>query len=393
MKTTYRAALAGLAISTAMSGAAFAEDIKVGVLLPYSGVFAALAQDIDDAFVLGLETFGAEAGVSFDLVREDTEVKPPVGLAKTKKLILQDEVDVLMGVVSSGVLGAIRDTVDGAGVPLIVANAGNDEATGEACSPYITRISFSNQQVNRPMGKWMVDQGVKKVFTIAPDYAAGRQMIDAFTTAFTAAGGEVVGQEWPPFQKTQDFGPFLANAKASGADAVYVFFAGGEAISFVKQYDSFGMKADLPLYGSGFLTSSLYVNAQGPAAEGVITALHYVPTLDNPENVALVEAFKAKTGRIPSEYAVHGYDSARALVEAVKAGATDRATLAAALPKVSFTGPRGELRIDPATNNIVQPIHVYETVAGSDGLTQKVLATLPAEADPVNGCAMPASVN
>lgn len=393
MKKTLKAALAGLAISTAMSSAAFAQEIKVGVLLPYSGVFAALAQDIDDAFVLGLDTFGAEAGVTFEIVREDTEVKPPVGLAKTKKLILQDEVDLLVGVVSSGVLGAIRDTVDGAGVPLIVANAGNDEATGEACSPYITRISFSNQQVNRPMGKWMVDQGVKKVFTIAPDYAAGRQMIDAFTTAFTAAGGEVVGQEWPPFQKTQDFGPFLANAKASGADAVYVFFAGGEAISFVKQYDSFGMKAELPLYGSGFLTSSLYVNAQGPAAEGVITALHYVPTLDNPENAALVEAFKAKTGRIPSEYAVQGYDSARALVEAVKSGATDRATLAAALPKASFTGPRGELRIDPATNNIVQPIHVYETVAGPDGMTQKVLATLPAETDPVNGCAMPAFVN
>jgi branched-chain amino acid transport system substrate-binding protein len=393
MKTTLKAALVGLVTSTVLSTAALAEDIKVGILLPYSGVFAALAQDIDDAFVLGLETFGAEAGVTFDLVREDTEVKPPVGLAKTKKLILQDEVDVLVGVVSSGVLGAIRDTVDGAGVPLIVANAGNDEATGEACSPYITRISFSNQQVNRPMGKWMVDQGVKKVFTIAPDYAAGRQMIDAFTTAFTAAGGEVVGQEWPPFQKTQDFGPFLANAKASGADAVYVFFAGGEAISFVKQYDSFGLKAELPLYGSGFLTSSLYVNAQGPAAEGVITALHYVPTLDNPENAALVEAFKAKTGRIPSEYAVQGYDSARALVEAVKAGATDRASLAAALPKVSFTGPRGELRIDPATNNIVQPIHVYETVAGADGLTQKVLATLPAEADPANGCVMPVISN
>ncbi|ESW60288.1 MAG: ABC transporter [Rhodobacter sp. CACIA14H1] len=396
MKTNMRAALAGLATGTAMLAGmmsqAHAEDIKVGMLLPYSGVYAALGQDIDDAFALGLETFGADAGATFDIIREDDEVKPPVGLAKTKKLILQDEVDVMVGIVSSGVLGAIRDTVDGAGVPLIVANAGNDEATGEACSPYITRVSFSNHQVNTPMGQWMVGQGVKKVFTIAPDYAAGRQMIDAFTAAFTAAGGEVVGQEWPAFQKTQDFGPFLANAKASGADAVYVFFAGGEAISFVKQYDSFGLKADMPLYGSGFLTSSLYVNAEGPAAEGVITALHYVPTLDNPENAAFVAAFKEKTGRIPSEYAVHGYDAARALVEAVKSGATDRDTLAAALPKVAFTGPRGDLRIDPATNNIVQPIHVYETVAGPDGLTQKVLATLPAVADPVNGCQMP-SVN
>lgn len=389
MKTAYRAALAGFATSTLMLSAAWAEDIKVGMILPYSGVYAALGQDIDDGFTLGLETYG-QGVAEFEIIREDDETKPPVGLAKTKKLVLQDEVDVLTGIVSSGVLGAIRDVVDGAGVPLIVSNAGNDEATGEACSPYITRVSFSNHQVNRPMGKWLVEQGVKKVFTIAPDYAAGRQMIDAFTASFTEAGGEVVGQEWPAFQKTQDFGPYLANAKASGADAVYVFFAGGEAISFVKQYDSFGLKADMPLYGSGFLTSSLYVNAQGPAAEGVIAALHYVPTLENPENAAFVAAFKEKTGRVPSEYAVHGYDAARALVEAVKSGATDRETLAAALPKVAFTGPRGELRIDPATNNIVQPIHVYETVAGADGLTQKVLATLPAEADPVNGCQMPA---
>jgi branched-chain amino acid transport system substrate-binding protein len=393
MKRTLKAVLAGLALSTAAFTSASAEEIKVGMLLPYSGVYAALGQDIDDAFVLGLDTYGKDSGSTFEIVREDDEVKPPVGLAKTKKLILQDEVDVMVGIVSSGVLGAIRDTVDGAGVPLIVANAGNDEATGKDCSPFITRISFSNSQVNRPMGKWMVEQGVKKVFTIAPDYAAGRQMIDSFTAAFTAAGGEVVGQVWPAFQKTQDFGPFLANAKASGADAVYVFFAGGEAISFVKQYDSFGLKAAMPLYGSGFLTSALYVEAEGPAAEGVKTALHYVPTLDNPENKAFVEAFKAKTGRIPSEYAVQGFDSARALVEAVKSGAKDRASLAAALPKVSFTGPRGELKIDPATNNVVQPIHVYETVAGADGPTQKVLATLPAEADPVNGCVMPAAAN
>jgi branched-chain amino acid transport system substrate-binding protein len=249
-------------------------------------------------------------------------------------------------------------------------------------------MSFSNGQVNRPMGNWMYEQGIRKVFTLAPDYAAGRQMIDAFAQTFTAAGGEIVGQEFTPFQKTQDFGPYLAQAKASGADAVYVFYAGGEAISFVKQYDSFGLKADLPLYGSGFLTSQLYVDAQGPAAEGVITALHYVPTIDNAANAAFVEAFRAETGRLPSEYAVQGYDAARALIEATKSGASDRAALANALRQVSFEGPRGALSIDPATNNLVQPIYVYETVSGESGLTQKVLATLPAEKDPVNGCEM-----
>ena len=383
-----RAFLAACGLATGLAMPATAEDIKVGLLLPYSGVYAALGEEIDAGFTLGLNSFGAGTGTTFEIVREDTEAKPPVGLAKTRKLILEDEVDVLAGIVSSGVLGAVRDVVDGAGVPLIVANAGNDEATGEACSPWIVRMSFSNGQVNRPMGAWMYEQGIRKVYTLAPDYAAGRQMIDAFAATFTAAGGEIVGQEFTPFQKTQDFGPYLAQAKASGADAVYVFYAGGEAISFVKQYDSFGLKADLPLYGAGFLTSQLYVDAQGPAAEGVITALHYVPTIDNAANAAFVEAFRAETGRVPSEYAVQGYDAARALVEATKTGAADRAALAGALRQVSFDGPRGTLSIDPATNNLVQPIYVYETVAGENGLTQKVLATLPAERDPVNGCEM-----
>ncbi|ALG91502.1 MULTISPECIES: ABC transporter substrate-binding protein [Actibacterium] len=387
MKTTLKTALAGLATCLAFTPA-LAEDIKVGLLLPYSGVYASLGQDIDDGFALALETYGAETGATFDLIREDTEVSPPVGLAKTRKLVLQDKVDVMAGIVSSGVLGAVRDMVHGSKVPLIVANAGNDEATGESCSPYVVRLSFSNGQVNRPMGQWMFDQGITKVYTLAPDYAAGHQMIDAFAEAFTAAGGEIVGQEYTPFRKTQDFGPYLTKAQASGAEAVFVFYAGGEAISFVKQYDSFGLKTDLPLYGSGFLTSSLYVNAQGPAAEGVITALHYVPTIDSVENKDFVAAFTEKTGRIPSEYAVHGYDSARALIEATKTGASDRETIAAALGKVSFTGPRGPLSIDPATNNLIQLIYVYETVAGETGLTQKVLATLPAQQDPVNGCVL-----
>jgi branched-chain amino acid transport system substrate-binding protein len=380
--------MAALGLATSFAVPAAAEDIKVGLLLPFSGVYAALGNDIEAGFNLAITQYGSETDATFEVIREDTEVKPPVALGKAKKLILQDNVDVIAGIVSSGVLGAVRDIVHGAGVPLIVANAGNDAATGESCSPYITRMSFSNGQINRPMGTWMAEQGIGKVYTLAPDYAAGRQMIDAFSTSFTAAGGEIVGQEFTPFQKTQDFGPYLAQAQASGADAVYVFYAGGEAISFVKQYDSFGLKAELPLYGSGFLTSSLYVNAEGPAAEGVVTALHYVPTIDSGLNAAFVGAFIEKTGRVPSEFAVQGYDAARALIEATKTGASDRETLANALRQVSFEGPRGQLSIDPATNNIVQPIYVYETVAGEDGLTQKILAQLPAEADLVNGCEM-----
>ena len=388
-----RKTLAALGLATCLAMPAAAEEITVGLMLPFSGVYAALGNDIETGFALGLETFGDRTDATFTIIREDTEASPPVALGKARKLIMQDRADVLTGIVSSAVLGAVRDIVHSSGVPLIVANAGNDEATGEACSPFITRMSFSNGQVNRPMGRWMAEQGIGKVFTLAPDYAAGRQMIGAFADSFTEAGGEIVGQAFTPFGKTQDFGPYLAEARASGADAVYVFYAGGEAVSFVRQYDSFGMKDALPLYGSGFLTSALYVDAQGEAAQDVVTALHYVPTIDNPENDAFVAAFREKTGRVPSEYAVHGYDAARALVEASATGAADRAALADALRQVSFEGPRGALSIDPATNNIVQPIYVYRTIAGETGMTQEVLAQTPAEADPVNGCDMAPLIN
>ena len=368
------------------AGSAAAKVEKVGLLLPYSGVYAALGKEIYEGFMLAHEESGIAK--SMTISREDDEAKPPVGLAKARKLVLEDQADVLVGIVSSGVLAAIRDFVDGSKVPLIVANAGNDEATGENCSKYITRLSFSNAQVNRPMGKWMYDKGIRKVYTLAPDYAAGRQMMEAFSKAFTAAGGEIVGADYTPFQKTQDFGPYLTKAQAAKPQAIFTFYAGSEAISFVKQYGALGMKKDVPLYGPGFLTSPLYVNAEGPAAEGIVTSLHYVPTIDTAENKAFVKTFKDKTGRIPSEYAVQGYDSGRALAEAIKGGATDRASLAAALPKVSYTGPRGSLKIDPATNNIVQNIYVYETVPGEGGLTQKIVDTIPNVADAPNGCKM-----
>jgi len=389
MRKTGLTALSAAAIlsATAVGMAAPATaQTKVGLLLPKSGVYAALGEEIEVGFNIAVE----EAGMGDQIIPygEDTEVKPPVGVAKARKLILQDKVDVIVGIVSSGVLGAVRDFVHQAKVPLIVANAGNDKATGEACSPYIVRVSFSNGQVNRPMGPYMFKNGVRKVYTLAPDYAAGRQMIEGFTQTFTEAGGEIVGSEFTPFGKTNDFGPYLTKAKAANPDAIFVFYAGGEAIRFVKQYDSFGMKAEVPLYASGFLTSPLYVAAEGPAAEGIVTSLHYIPTLDTPENQAFVAAYKAKQDKLPSEYAVQGYDAGRILIEALKGGASTPQEIAAALPKVSYTGPRGPLTIDPKTNNIVQNIYVFETVAGADGLTQKLLDTYENVQDPVAGCSM-----
>ena len=361
-------------------------QIKVGLLVPKSGTYASLGEEIESGFLLALEQ---EAQTdAFTIVVEDTEIKPPVGLAKARKLVLQDKVDVIVGIVSSGVLAAVRDFVHEAEVPLIVANAGNDHATGASCSPYITRVSFSNGQINRPMGSWLYKKGVKKIYTFAPDYAAGRQMIKAFTESFTASGGEVIGSDFTPFRQTKDYGPYLIKAKSSGADGIYVFYAGGEAISFVKQYASFGLSSSIPLYGSGFVTSPLYVHAQGSAADGIITSLHYVPTLDTPENKQFVKSFQKSFERTPSEYAVQGYDTASVLMSAIDSGGKDRASIAKKLAEVKLVSPRGPVEIDPKTNNIVQNIYIYETIKENGVLTQKVIDTVENVRDPVNGCSL-----
>jgi branched-chain amino acid transport system substrate-binding protein len=363
-----------------------AKQIKVGVIVPYTGVYAMLGKEIDEGFMLALEEEGMASSLS--IVREDTEANPAIGLVKAHKLVLEDQVDVLMGIVSSGVAATVRDFIDSSKVPLIVTNAGNDELTGSRCSKYITRVSFANTQINRPMGKWMYENGIRKVYTLAPNYYAGYQMVGAFTLEFVRLWGTITGAAFTPFSKTKDFSQYLEQAKATNPDAIYVFYAGGEAISFVKQYESLGFKKNLPLYGAGFLTSALYVGAEGAAAEGIVAALHYVPGIATPENMAFVKAFQAKAGHKPSEYAVHGYDAGRALAIAIKGGATDRESIAAAHPKVHFAGPRGPLKIEPATHNIVQNVYVYETVAGEDGPTQKIIAAIPNVAVEPNGCAM-----
>ena len=165
--------------------------------------------------------------------------------AKTKKMVLQDKADVLVGIVSSAVLGGMRDFIHNSGTPLVVANAGNDDMTGVKCSPNIIRVSFSNSQINRPMGPWLAKQGVKKVYLMAPDYAAGHQMMEAFRKTFTDAGGEIVGEAYPPLQGTKDYGPYLTAAKAANPDAIYVFFAGGAAITFVKPQSRHGPRNSL----------------------------------------------------------------------------------------------------------------------------------------------------
>ena len=386
------ATLAAALLAGAAGTASAQSDIKVGVLLPYSGVFGGLGKDQDAALEMGFDDLGREvAGRGITLIKADTESKPAAGLAQVKKLILRDKVDVLVGIISSGVAGAVRDYVHGSKTPLIITNAGNDALTGEKCSPWIVRTSFSNSQINRDMGPWMAGEGYKTAFLMAFDYAAGHQMMDTFKAGFTSAGGTIVGEAYPPLGETKDFGPYLAKAKAANPDAVYVFFAGGPAIKFTKEWSAFGMKDEVQLAGAGWLNSALYVKKQGADAIGTLGALNYYPSIDTPENKAFQEQFRAKHGRDASEFGVAAYDSVRLIVSGLQAtgGKTDdKAALMSAMQSVEFVGPRGPFRIDPKTNNVIQNIYVAQVEEQGDSVGAVIKHTFPNVQDAPNGCTL-----
>jgi branched-chain amino acid transport system substrate-binding protein len=369
--------------------------LKIGLVLPYSGVYAVLGESITQAMEL---VFAREnwtvAGRKIELIKEDDEMQPPVGIRKTEKLIESDKVDILTGPVHSGILMGMRDKVHNSKTVLIVSNAGADAISRERCSKWIFRTSFSNWQPNQPMGAWVAKNVSKDVFIMAPNYQAGKDQLGAFKETFVPAGGKLVGEDYPKLGET-DYAPYLTKVRQSGAKAVYAFFSGTDAVNFVKQYASFGLKQTIKLTGAGFLTEPDVLPAQGKAALGIITGHFYTPLLDNPTNQKFVKEFHARFGgKMPDGFACQGYDTAEIIVRAVKAvngNTQDKDKLVDAIAKQEFDSPRGRFRFDPKTHNVIQPfIYVREVKEVAGGLNNVVIDRIANVADPGTGCTLPA---
>src|SRR5215470_3070916 len=290
--------------------------VKIGVVVPQSGVYATVGNEMKHAWELWLERHGGKlGGREVTTVVADEGESPQTGVPAVQKLLQSDQVDAIVGIIGSAIALGAKDKVAEAKKLMIVANAGAGAITGAAKNPYIWRTSFTNAQVASVMGKHLAGKAeVGPVYAIAPDYAAGAEVIRGFKATFEAGGGKVAGEAKIPFGKTQDFQPFLTGIQSSGAKATFCFYAGAEAIAFVKQYAQFGLSTTIPLYGSGFLTEgSKVLAAQGDAALGVQTTLHYTTELDNPANKAFVAAWKAKFNDTPAVYAVQMWDAASVL--------------------------------------------------------------------------------
>jgi branched-chain amino acid transport system substrate-binding protein len=378
-----------------LRGHAQSGPVKIGVVLPYTGVYAVLGESITQAMEL---VFAREnwtvAGRKIEMIKEDDEMKPPVGIRKTEKLIDSDKVDILTGPVHSGILMGMRDKVHNSKTILIVSNAGADDISRSRCSRWIFRTSFSNWQPCQPMGGWVAKNVSKDVFQIAPNYQAGKDMMAAFRETFLPAGGKIIAEDYPKLGET-DYAPYLTKIKQSGAKAVFAFFSGTDAVNFVKQFDQFGLKQSIKLTGAGFLTEPDVLPAQGGSALGILTGHFYTPLLDNPVNHAFVKAFREKYfGKLPDGFACQGYDTAEVIIRALKAvngNTQDKDKLVDAIAKVEFDSPRGRFRFDPKTHNVIQPfIYVREVREVYGGLNNVPIDKIADVRDPGTGCTLPA---
>ncbi|MEQ1650695.1 MAG: ABC transporter substrate-binding protein, partial [Hyphomicrobiaceae bacterium] len=284
---------AGLALPTRFA-IAQAKPLKLGLMLPYSGTFAQLGENITHSIEMFItEKGGKLGGRDIQIIKLDDESKPELAPQNADRLIKRDGVDVLIGTVHSGVQMGIHKAVTESGTLCIVPNAGAGAVTRNLCAKNVFRTSFSNWQPAYGMGVALGKRGVKKAAWVTWDYAAGAEAGAGFKEGFEANGGTVVANLTLKFPET-NFQPLLAQIPGLGVDVVGSFFAGGGAINFVKDYAAAGIK--VPLTGSGFLTEGV-LGPQGAAAEGIETALHYGDGIDNPKNTAFRAAFKTKAGR------------------------------------------------------------------------------------------------
>jgi branched-chain amino acid transport system substrate-binding protein len=366
--------LAGIA-ALAMNGVASAEDLKIGFLGTFSGPLGAVGTDMRDAVELALDKIDHKmGGRQVIVVYEDDQLKPEVGKLKTDKLLQSDKVDLLTGYISSAVLLASIKTVVDAETFLIGANAGPSQIAGELCKPWFFSTSWQGDQVPQAMGEYMNQKGVKSVFLIAPNYAAGKDVLSGVKANYK---GNVVGEEYTRWPDQLDFSAELAKARTTKPDAIYAFYPGGAGIQFLTQYAQAGLKGQIPLYTS-FIIDALSLPRLKDLAVGVPSAQHWGPDLPVEANTIFVRDYEAKYKRTPSFYAAQAYDAINLIasgVNAVKGDVSKKDEMRAQMRKADYASVRGPYKY--GNNQFpIQNFYLQEAVAtGNGNYALKTVAT------------------
>jgi branched-chain amino acid transport system substrate-binding protein len=361
------AALAFLAAPVVTyQAAAQQKTVKIGFISSFSGPVAVIGNDMRNSFELGLDHLGRKlGGLPVEVIYEDDEIKPDVGLQKTQKLIQSDHVDFLVGYIWSNVLLASMPAMTDSKTMTVVTNAGASQLAGNQCSPYIFSTSFQNDQVPAAVGTYMNQKGIKSVFLMAPNYTAGKDMATGFKSTFK---GQIVGEEYTRWPDQLDFSAELSKVRAAKPDAMYVFYPGGPGVQFMTQYAQSGLKGQVPVY-SGFTIDDLSLPRLKDLAVGNPSAMMWVSDLDNDTNKKFVADYKAKNKTLPSFYGADTYDSAALIdsaVTAVKGDLTDKEGMRKEMEKANFKSVRGGFKFN--NNHLpIQNFYLEEARKDPDG--------------------------
>ena len=366
------------ASSLSPSSAALAGDtIKIGFVSTFSGPTAVIGNDMRNSFELALDHLGRKmGGKPVEVIYEDDGQKPDVGKQKTEKLVQFDKVDFIAGYIWSNVLLASLKTATDSKTFLITANAGPSQLAGEQCSPYVFSTSWQNDQTPQAMGLYMNQKGVKSVFLIGPNYAAGKDMLAGVKSTFK---GQVVGEEYTVWPTQLDFSAELTKARNSGAESIFVFYPGAAGVQFLNQYAQAGLKDKMPLY-TAFTVDELSLPLQKDNAIGVPGAQEWVNDLPNEQNKKFVEDYRKKyTGLRPTYYGAQAYDAAQLINSAVVAVGGDTSkkdAMKAEMEKANFKSLRGGFKY--GNNHIpIQNFYLQDVVKDAGGqLSLKTVATI-----------------
>ena len=362
--------LAALSLSLTAT-AARAEQLRIGLMNVLTGPQAALGKQINDGFNLGLKHAGGKlGGVETQVVSQDDELKPDVAVNKAKQLVERDKVHIVVGPTFSNILMAIAKPVTDAQTILISPNPGPSPLAGKGCNPWFLSTSYQNELPSSVLGKYVTDKGLKKVFILAPNYQAGKDMVGGFKRNYK---GDVADEIYTPLG-TLDFSAELAKVAAAKPDAMFVFMPGGMGVNLVKQYKQAGLDT-IPFY-SVFTVDESTLPAQQDAAVGMYSGMSWAPNTDTPENKKFVADFEKEYGYVPGSYAMHAYDAARlidASVKAVGGKVDDRAALMAQLKKADFKSVRGPFKFNK-NGYPIQDYYLVKVAKRADGKFETQIA-------------------
>jgi branched-chain amino acid transport system substrate-binding protein len=359
--------IAGLAAASIAATPAIAADaIKIGFVTTLTGPAAAIGNDMRDGFNLGVVNLGRQmAGRPVEIIYEDDTGKPEVGKQKTDKLIEADRVDFLTGYGFSNVLLASLLPAVNAKTFIVSANAGPSQIAGEQCSPYFFSVSWQGDQAAQATGEYLTQKGVKTLFLIDPNYAAGKDVAAGVKANYK---GEVIGEEYTPWPGQLDFSAELTKARAAKPDAIFAFYPGSAGTQFLTQYAQAGLKGQIPLY-TAYMIDALSLPQIGDLALGVATAGNWAIDLPNAANEKFVADFRVAYKRDPSFYAAQAYDAANFInsaVVAVQGDLTDKEAIRAAMEKADYPSVRGPYHY--GNNHFpIQDFYLQQVVKKPDG--------------------------